>query len=314
MSQILINVPKELLDSLKPGEMIELVKRDAKKKYLPFIKGIINGDASEESKEVAHRMLKMLKENELNSKKLHADMKCIKALNYLNIGLEIANIAVDIAGFVIIANKLNGLEDSIKQLSKEVSRLNDFNAGNIEEQFDYFKSKYLEYSRKIQDGDDIDMDKLIDSIASMKAFIKKLLMFYENDTIDRENLLNIFAILLPAYSHLLQWYMIEYFYDKGKSIDAEPYLDVFKTIMADKFRATTLDYFFNDKHLHNLEAIVATNDLIMIDGYSHVITIRDEALKLNRLKTKEKYDEYNEYINKIVEQRYESESAVQSKN
>jgi hypothetical protein len=314
MGLVDVKLDAKFAELFKPGQALELVMRDSKGRYLSFVKSVVAASTSEDSKDIANKVLNAVKENALNVKNLKVDMNCIKELNCLNVGLEAANLAVDVAGFVMIANKLDGLTDLVNGLSVEVGKLHDIADGNIGEQFDTFKMKYIEFSRKIEDGDNVDDDRLSDTIDKMHAFIKKLLGFYGEYIVNKENLLNIISTLLPAYSHLLQWRMINYFYDKGKSIDTEPYIDIFKLIISDDFKEATLDYFFNEKHLHNLEAMVATNDVIAIDGYSYLETIKDEEIKLNCLKTKENYAAYNEYVQEILTNKYEKEAKEVSTN
>ena len=70
------------------------------------------------------------------------------------------NIAVDIAGFIMIAKKMDGLKAEVEKLATSVEQLKDITIENIRSECEKLSLDYNSFATKIHDEDPIERDKL----------------------------------------------------------------------------------------------------------------------------------------------------------
>lgn len=322
MVNMMIQMPKELADYVSQNGIAEIVMRQQKAKIKAMIKtkvlnnGLNEKEAQKAMNAVGKMMQSSLKAKDVNGA-LHAagnlmnmtdnmrnmagqvdtifnGMKVIQGLQYLNVGMDVANLAVNVAGLVIICNKLNEIRGEVSALSKKIT---DMKLGDIQEQYLKFSGYFEIVSRKLEDGDEINYDELDTQLHDIMAYLSKLTLYYENNTLSSEELLNLMSALLPMYTALLNIFLINFYFEKEKlPTNFDSYTSIYDKLSSPTFGKLTFDYCFLEKNMSSIDARDATNAtlLLTINNFSQIV---DQVTILKELKTKENFEMYTNALN-----------------
>jgi len=317
----------------------ELVFRDEKKRFDRFIKfEVLNSDKidSKQKDELINQILNMGRKQEYDLKDVRkkmqiADkklaigldsikdmsvdvdaiaksMKNVEALAALNVGLELANIAVSVAGFVIIAGKLNKLSAEVHEISSKLDKVADVLKNEKLETCQKLIMKFNAVTDKVKNKEPINVDALQELIIDMRAFISGMVANINDESLETGVSLRIINTLLPAYTLLVCEHLDRYYFAKENvPANYEMFVSLFDELTTKQFIEKMEDYFMLDLGMNNLDMTDAVNtQLLMI--INDRTQIDDQLEILKELKTEERVVSYrasieaaiNEYISKII--------------
>lgn len=264
METLNIVVDPVIADTIRKNGLVEIALRRKDKKFSSFIKANIT------DLEVANEVGKTVS----NSKKSLLNLSSrVRAISYIDLGLSLANLAIDTAGFIVIAQKMNDLSKHVGVIYEELGKLKNISVEDIRSNYEKLCLDYNSFVTKINDNDQLDRDAIEEYLKKAKAFISKLIRLLLNEDIDAEKLLNMIFALLPAYTSMLCIFFRSYYFDKRNiPLIYDNLKEVYEEIKDPKFRDKVQDYYLLDKN-YNYRDVV---DIIRIQS----ATIFDENLEI----------------------------------
>jgi len=270
--EVTLNLPAELAAEINEKGLAEIVFRRKDKKFREFIKAkIANSNASSETAQ------QIMQATAGNAAKL---TQAVAALQFVQIGLQAANIAVDIAGFIYIAKQMEGLSRQLESIADEISKVKEIQIAEIREDCEMLRMDFNSFADKIQNGRKINTDVLENYLKRSRSFIGKLVQLMLNDTIDTECILNMIYTIIPAYTSLLCVFLRAYYYEeKSTPQNYETFLEVFSELNSKKFRSAVQEYYLVDKDFSysdvvsilNVQTTTLFNERLEIDDQLQLI-------------------------------------------
>lgn len=336
----MLKVPAEAIERLKDEKTVEIVLRDMKKRYKPFIKaavqeakGIDPKKAQEVLKPIAAKAVKkkdlegalhvvrnidkhinvvggMVKNvsNQLADLSLDFDdvfkkMGSIEELNYLNVALNGLNLAATIAGFVVVYNMLNELDNKLQSIDAKLDKLVDNEMDKINQRYHDLVMRFNSMYTKIKDHDAVNRDELEGYLRDTNTFIKdRLISSIVKETFDEDVMLTMINTLLPSYTLILIEFQKDYYYGKHRAHDNNPvFMSLFEDLQSKNFTRSVYDYLFLKHGMHADEALAAVAlEKIFING--QLIDIYDQNILFRDVADREKFEELNQIINEGVKE------------
>ncbi len=220
---------------------------------------------------------------------IYAASNVIQNLSYLNVGLSLANMAVNIVGFSMIRRKINELNIEIQSLALKVDQIINLEKNSKISICQKLIMRFNSMLAKIQDGDYINLDSLDQLIMEMRAFINEMIMNMYDRALDTELILKMVFTLMPAYTLLLRELIFRYYYKKGKlPPNYEIYLSIYDILTSNQIRTWMEDYYFLEQGNSGLEVLDILNAQILLVINSRV-TIEDEVDLLHNCENKKEY-------------------------
>lgn len=321
LTRLTIGLSEEAVEYIKKkglNVVIRQLEGKAKGQILKHEKAVILDDTDNQTIQDVRRMMKDIGKNmnvvsdtmknmSANVDAIFNNVKAVQGLSYLNAGLNIANLAVDAVGFVIIAQKIDALSTKVDSISRQLEKLQNLAEGEIQKQFQIYKSQFNKFVQKVHDNDPVDSDEVYDLLSEMHAFIHMIIGYYGNQAIDPEDILYMLTVLLPMYTSLLNMYVTSYFEDKEKLPETfDSFLDVYQKLISNQFGQTTFDYYFLDRNYNRNDArdIANANLLLAINNYTQ---ISDRLELLKNLKTRDNYHQYRINLENVTLEQAEEE-------
>ena len=244
-------IEKTMADELNKKGIAEIVFRQASAKYKNFVKCKIL-DNPTVSNEVAERIhsssLQVLSQDVKNLKDTRAvvlsyeknikhgikalttitkkvttqldlvyrESKAIKNLSYIGVGLSLTNIAVDMAGFTIVINKLNDLNSRLQGLSDQIGSIANIQKNDKIAECQRLIMRFNSLADKIKDEEDVSLDDIEALIVDMKAYLSEMIHNLSDKALKTELVLEIINVLLPAYTILYKALLDKFYLEKGK--------------------------------------------------------------------------------------------------
>lgn len=334
--EILLDVPEREAYELVEKGFGEVVFRDGAKKFDRFIKcGVLESDGIDKGQkdELIKNLKNMIQNKDHDLKDVRkalqiADKKAaladrnfkdmaanvdaladgIKNLDKmaaLNIGLDLVNIAVDVAGFVIIANKINCLSSEINDISKKIDQVLTLQKTEKYESCQKLLMRFNSFTDSVKHDDNVDMGVLENLIIDMRAFISGMIMNLINGGLMMEDVLPMINLLLPAYTLLVCEHLDRYYF-KNEDLPSnyEMFISLYDEMLTQQFIEKLEDYYMFNIRLNHLDMTDAVNTQILM-FINEKTQIEDQLTILKELKTKEKVLNYRaaveEAINRYIE-------------
>ncbi|MBQ6488419.1 MAG: hypothetical protein IJI75_04250 [Solobacterium sp.] len=336
---VAIKVPKEAVELLNDFKNAEIVLRNTKKRYLPFIDCIIlqNPDldakkvndvlspstkslAPKKTEDAIHVMKNLVKHSSdlentvknlsdnisdftLNFENLVDSMKLVNKLQFLNVALNGLNLAATVAGIIIIENKLNQIDQRIKELDAKIVQLKDIEFDKVQSEFHSLVMRFNSLATKIKDHDTLSRDEMDAYLRNSNTFIKdRLVNSIKNRTFEVDTMLSMINALITAYKVILIEFKKDYYFDKhGTHGNERTYMSLFYDLQSSEFINSIHDYLFLEKGLHANEATIAiTIQKILVN--EQLIEIYDQMTLMKDLNTKEKYAKLENIVNESLRQ------------
>lgn len=241
-----------------------------------------------------------VKNMSLNIDTLAKNVNVSKSLSYLNVGLELANLAVSATGFVVVVSKLNTLTNSIRELDEKI---NGFGNALVNEKIGDYQNLVMRSNTilsKAGTGADLSWEEIENLLCDMRPFISQMIKNFVDSALNSEVILNVINLLMPTYTLLSLEYIGRCYFDKG--IEPPNYgmiLSLYDEILCESVRKSLLDYFMLEKKMSNLEAVDTMMTEIAIWAQEKN-DLEDQLITVKELKTRERYDEYNRELDELA--------------
>lgn len=227
----------------------------------------------------------------------------VKTLSYLNIGLSLANVAIDVAGFIIIDNKLNYLNESIIGVSAKAEKLLAIEKNKIVQKCQELVMKYKSMAEKIKDGENIELDSIDGLLIEMCSYISAMISNLLEETSNKELLLDIIFTLTPAYTMLLSEFVKRYYFSKGKlPPNYDSFIRLYDELAAEQIEIILEDYYFLDKKMDRLDTLDAVNAQILL-ALNGRLLVEDQRDLVKAIGNQENYLLFHDEIEKIATER-----------
>ena len=325
LTTIQMLVDRQDIPQLLKNQVLEIVTRNAKAKYRPFIKAyfpeggqramevsrqLFEDSSSYDLEDVrrsvrlARRDLRAISDNcktlSLQVDQIYNSVKSVQALSYLNVGLSLANVGVSVAGFVMISNKLSALNMEVQRLSQRLNQISSIMKNNIIARFQTLTMLYNQMSGKLNKNEQIDLDALEKLIIDMRSFLSEMVRNLNEQTLQEEVLLEIVYTLVPAYTALLcEFEKSFYFTHQENSPNYNMFLALFDELESADFRNHLFDYYMLDKKFPNLDVIDILNAQSLL-GINGRVQVEDELCLVRIFETEEKLKQFNKDVDNFV--------------
>ena len=223
----------------------------------------------------------------------------LKSLSWLNAGLSLANIAVDVAGFVIIGNKLNELCHEMQSTRTDIQQLKD---DKIIEKYSIFQlltRKYNQIVDQIQNYETVDYKVIEVLIMEIEQFLT-IILDNAKGLLNFEDVLSMITTLLPAYSVLIKEWLRRYYYAYRKTPSSyNDYIHRYETLINPEFMKRLQDYYFIDKKMGYLDTldVISAYTFLVLNGKTEV---EDQLAILEALSSKKaEVDEYEATVERF---------------
>ncbi len=233
---------------------------------------------------------------------LGEELNSIEALSYINIGLTMANIAVDVAGFVIINKKLNELNNQIQDVSTRLGILEDLEKNKIIREYKGFALDYNSLLTKISHNEPVELDHLEKFVNIFYTYLDELIGNYWSNAINTDVFLMIINTLMPAYTLITCELIDRHYFDRGIiPSNYESYIGLFDRLMEPSYAKRLEEYFFYEKKLNTIYSMDAVNTEILL-ALNGKTQLEDQVEIVKELKTKDKVDEFKSVMKEHAKQ------------
>lgn len=333
-------IEKTMADELNKKGIAEIVFRQASAKYKNFVKCKIL-DNPTVSNEVAERIhsssLQVLSQDVKNLKDTRAvvlsyeknikhgikalttitkkvttqldlvyrESKAIKNLSYIGVGLSLTNIAVDMAGFTIVINKLNDLNSRLQDLSDQIGSIANIQKNDKIAECQRLIMRFNSLADKIKYEEDVSLDDIEALIVDMKAYLSEMIHNLSDKALKTELVLEIINILLPAYTILYKALLDKFYLEKGKlPANTEIFNQLYDELENSQIREQLKEYFYDRYFIEekmrseDVFDIINAQILIELNGRAQ---IDDEITLIKLLKTREGLRKYKERLEELVQ-------------
>lgn len=328
-------VPIELLiaqpiaKELQQKGLAELVLRHTDAKYRAFVKCMIPNSSAHAEEKIASLLHESEKQlgisdlrnyfarfdrnsstwtNELKQLAMRADdlvskTSILRSLSFLNIGLELANIAVDAHGFKMIASRISSLKSDIQEIAE---RLDQLIAIKENEKLSTSQNLFMHFNSmldKLDQNKYIDLDDLEDLIIDFRSFIDEMICSLAQETMNPEITLHIIYTLMPGYTVLLgEFLKLYYFANQTSPSNYELFMSLYDELDKSVIRQKIFDYYMLEKQMSSFDVIDIMNTHFLL-GVAGRTQIEQEMDLVRPLGTKEKFEEFEkEQDNAIQDQ------------
>ena len=224
----------------------------------------------------------------------------VRSLSYLNIGISMANLAVDVAGFIVVNDKLNVLHSDVQLIANIIKKLAIVQKNEKISECQKLIMRFNSMSAKIQSADVVNLDDLENLIIDMRAYISEMILNLQNDVLETKLVLKIIFSLLPAYTLLFGEYTKRYYYGKQcLPANYEIFLKLYDELEGMNFRGRLHDYYFLDQKMHSQEVLDVLNAQTLL-GLNGKVQIEDMASMLKMLETREKIEAFDRGLDSFV--------------
>lgn len=240
----------------------------------------------------------------VNVDKIYSATKSLKALECVNVGLNLANMAVDMAGFVIICKKLNELNAQIQDISNRIGNLENIEISKIVREFRDLEMSYKSMLSKISKKEEVSLDQLEELVQQFTNYLNQVLDILSTDSMDSEILITIINTLMSAYTLVTCEYIDRYYFDKGEvAPNFDSYISLFNRMMTPEYAKKLEEYFFYVAKLNTMETIDAVNAEILL-ALNGKVQLEDQIEILQELKTRENLEKLNEALEEYSKQEF----------
>ena len=224
----------------------------------------------------------------------------IRTISFINTGISLANLAVDVAGFVIINQKLNTVNYEIRNVLSEVKKLSDLAKNEKISECQKLIMKYNSLSSKILDSEPVIIDDIDNLLIEMNTFISKMIRNLLDDTLDKDLLLDMIYILMPAYTQLLNEYNRRTYYSK-QSLPAnyDTFMTLYTELENNDLRKDLQDHYFLKRKMHSQDVIDLLNAKTLV-GLNQKVLIEDQVSMMKMLGTQENIEAFDLELDNIV--------------
>ena len=246
---------------------------------------------------------------------MNEGLQLANKLELFNAVVGVVNVGVSIAGFIIIANKMNEISAQISEVLNTVKNAHEdetmYKFDKVIEQHQYMLSC-------MNDGTTYSESKFIDLIGEEKAILNLLRKAFINNTCaSRESVLQATLCMASMLASSIVYFDNQYYYNHKSSAGFYPFesnwILAFQLLREDDFIESLQDYFFLDLHRTQYETDLLTCSVLdHLNECEHAIKL--EKSIVTELKSLEEYKEVKRIIAEKVNQDLLSSIQTQEAN
>ena len=304
----------------------ELVTRQLNAKYNPFIKTKMVNTATVKDMVKPDELRKMLSKI-LPSKKgmkgitdelknltisvtdIAKSLNITKICSFVNIGLSCVNMAVSIAGFMMVSNQLNALNVEVQKVLQTVENIANAQKNNRLSEYQKLIMRFNSMSSKLGRRESVSLDEMETLIIDMRAYISEMIMNLKDRAMGTELVLKVINALVPAYTQLLREFLMRFYFEKGQlPANYEMFVDLYNEMNSEDYQRIIIDYLFLDEGRNNVETFDLSNVQTLI-GLNYRVQIEDQAELLMTLGSKEAMEEFDQKLDEYVKSSVEESAA-----
>ena len=243
-----------------------------------------------------------IKNLSVSADRIFQSVNALKNISYINIGISLANLAVNAVGFSIISTKLSVVMNELNSIDSKIDALLTWKKNDMIEQYNNFVIKSNTYFDSIKNNDKIDHKDLGNFVGEIYSFIKKLMNNIKESNFSEVVFLEIINALFPTYAALLYEYLQQYYYsNKAMPSNYSTFVGLFSDYINEDFRNGMFDYLFMSKKEHLYTAIDTVNAQILL-AINNRIQIEDEIKLLELCGSREKRQTVQFELDKILKE------------
>ena len=313
------------LDELirKFGKEFEIVVRNEKnKRFKEMFQVVYNKQNADEIRKTLENVLREFNkvdqaviEQQDMLEHMNEGLQLANKLELFNAVVGVVNVEVSIAGFIIIANKMNEISAQISEVLNTVKNAHEdetmYKFDKVIEQHQYMLSC-------MNDGTTYSESKFIDLIGEEKAILNLLRKAFINNTCaSRESVLQATLCMASMLASSIVYFDNQYYYNHKSSAGFYPFesnwILAFQLLREDDFIESLQDYFFLDLHRTQYETDLLTCSVLdHLNECEHAIKL--EKSIVTELKSLEEYKEVKRIIAEKVNQDLLSSIQTQEAN
>ena len=295
------------LDELirKFGKEFEIVVRNEKnKRFKEMFQVVYNKQNADEIRKTLENVLREFNkvdqaviEQQDMLEHMNEGLQLANKLELFNAVVGVVNVGVTIAGFIIIANKMNEISAQISEVLNTVKNAHEdetmYKFDKVIEQHQYMLSC-------MNDGATYSESKFIDLIVEEKAILNLLRKAFINNTCaSRESVLQATLCMASMLASSIVYFDNQYYYNHKSSAGFYPFesnwILAFQLLREDDFIESLQDYFFLDLHRNQYETDLLTCSVLdHLNECEHAIKL--EKSIVTELKSLEEYKEVKRII------------------
>ena len=337
-TDLTIRLAKADAEKLKEKGIFEAFTRDAKKRYMPFIKAVVQDTNLSKIENAENIFIETSKALELKTDKvidvmrnidkhitfkngqlnnisnqllqmvpkfddIFKGMNVIKNLECMNIALNAINLGATIVGFVIISQKISEVDKKLQVVEVKLDKLGKFNKNELSAKYHELAMKFNSITNKMKNKEEIEFNDLEDLLIDMNTFIKdKAIKNIEDRVIDPDLLLSMVNTILPSYTILLKLYLTEHYLAFSRMPDNySSFLEIYQMLKDKEFIESIHDYFFLDKEMTEYDSLVAvTLEKVLVND--ELIQIFDRISIVKSVASKAEYEKLDALLNTTVKE------------
>lgn len=295
------------LDELirKFGKEFEIVVRNEKnKRFKEMFQVVYNKQNADEIRKTLENVLREFNkvdqaviEQQDMLEHMNEGLQLANKLELFNAVVGVVNVGVSIAGFIIIANKMNEISAQISEVLNTVKNAHEdetmYKFDKVIEQHQYMLSC-------MNDGTTYSESKFIDLIGEEKAILNLLRKAFINNTCaSRESVLQATLCMASMLASSIVYFDNQYYYNHKSSAGFYPFesnwILAFQLLREDDFIESLQDYFFLDLHRTQYETDLLTCSVLdHLNECEHAIKL--EKSIVTELKSLEEYKEVKRIV------------------
>ena len=335
MVDIMLRVPAELAKYINDNGIAEICKRNGIARFESFTKCKFLGEAKDDAgriNDLFEEIMNVKGQNKIGIDKVRKELsnvkdglanlnvatknmgaslqtieavaKASKTLSYINVGLSLANIGVSVAGFIVVSNKLNNLAVEVKHMAKQVGNISDVQKNEKITTYEQLIMKFNSMVDRLRRNKDVGLKEIEELLIEMRSYVSDLVRNLNDEALGAEILLNIINSIMPAYTLLFCEFLDRHYFEEGIiPANYDMFITLYDEFASEKFKISLEDYYFFVLKMHNLDVLDAINTQILL-GINGRVQVEDQLEILKTFKTKDKYEQYEQELDSIVEKEY----------
>ena len=248
------------------------------------------------------QMPALIREAGTQVSRLVSTSESFEQLAYLSTGLAVADLAIDAAGFAIVISKIDALDEKISKMAATVDKIFKMKVNDIKVEYHKLNMRFNSFVISINGNTSISLSELDRWLIDTEAFIRKLILDFQDGNFDRGIILEMIFNLLPAYTGILNTYVREYYFQHKKHFGVlNPYTDIYNALVGDGFINCVNNYLFVEESLsvHKTIEAVQTQKLLTLNSPSQVV---DQLELLDLAGSKDHYYSFIHNLNEVAKQ------------
>ena len=247
-----------------------------------------------------------LKDLSILVKDVAKNLNFTKICSFVNIGLSCANLAVSVAGFVMVSNQLNELNAEVQKVLQNTDDIKNAQKNNRLSEYQKLIMRFNSMSSKLGRNESVPLDEMEVLLIDMRAYISEMVMNLKDKAMPIELLLKVINALVPAYTQLFNEFLMQYYVEKGElPANYNMFLDLYSEMSSETYHRIIIDHLFLEEGINSIDSFDLSNVQTLI-GLNYRVQIEDQAELLTTLGSKEAIEEFDrkmdEYINSWVEE------------